>query len=311
MILSASRRTDIPSFYGEWFVNRLREGYVLIPNPYNPHRLSRLCLSPETVDLIVFWSKNPAPMLPRLDAVSALGYPFYFQYTLTPYGQAWEPGLPEVSRRLDTMLTLSRRLGKGRIVWRYDPIIIEERFPPVYHAEQFERLCRRLEGAIGTCVISFADRYAHNKAIIPAMRMDDMRSAAQALSEIASRYDIRLTACCEEGWLADYGIEKSACIDQRRVEAILGCSVRGKKDPGQRPGCGCVESVDIGMYSTCLNGCRYCYATRSPAAARRNWEQHDPASPLLTGWPQGDETVTERRAASCRVPQLSLLDGSL
>ncbi len=308
MILSASRRTDIPSFYGEWFVNRLRDGYVLIPNPYNPRRLSRLRLSPETVDLIVFWSKNPAPMLPWLDAVSDLGYPFYFQYTLTPYGRDWEPGLPEVAQRLDTLLTLSRRLGQKRVVWRYDPIIIEERFSPAYHAEQFRRLCRRLEGAVDTCVISFADRYAHNRAVVPAMSVDNMRTTVRAFSETAAQRHIRLTACCEEDWLADCGAEKSACIDPRRVEAILGCPVSGKKDSGQRPGCGCMESVDIGMYGTCLNGCRYCYATKSPAAARRNRERHDPASPLLAGWPQGDETVTERQAASCRNQQLSLLD---
>lgn len=301
MILSASRRTDIPSYYGEWFVNRLRDGYVLIPNPYNPRRLSRLRLSPETVDLIVFWSKNPAPVLPWLDAVSELGYPFYFQYTLTPYGRSWEPGLPEVSQRLETMLTLSRRLGKGRVVWRYDPIIVEDHFPPAYHAEQFNMLCRRLTGAVDTCVISFADRYSHNKNIIPAMSMEAMQAVARSFSGIAGQYGIRLTACCEDSWLADCGIEQSACIDPRRVEAILGCPISAKKDPGQRPGCGCMESVDIGTYGTCLNGCRYCYATKSTAAARRNWERHDPASPLLTGWPRGGELIAERQTASCRL----------
>lgn len=308
MILSASRRTDIPSCYGEWFMNRLREGYVLIPNAYNARRLSRLRLSPETVDCIVFWSKNPAPMLPLLDEITELGYPFYFQFTLTPYGTAWEPGLPEVSRRLDTLLELSRRLGRERVVWRYDPIIVEKRFPPAYHAEQFDAMCRRLEGAVDTCVISFADRYAHNRALIPAMSGEDMRSVARFCSAIAVRHGIRLTACCEDAWLVEYGIEKSACIDKKRVEAILGCPTGGRKDAGQRPGCGCMESVDIGMYGTCPNGCRYCYATKSPAAARRSLERHDPASPLLSGWPDGEEIITERKAASCRISQISLLE---
>ncbi|MDE7261832.1 MAG: DUF1848 domain-containing protein [Oscillospiraceae bacterium] len=307
MILSASRRTDIPSYYSEWFINRLREGYVLIPNPYNARRLSRLRLSPDTVDCIVFWSKNPAPMLPRLDAVTDLGYSFYFQFTLTPYGPVWEPGLPEVSSRLDTLLELSKRLGRERAVWRYDPIIVEERFPPAYHVQQFEALCRRLEGAVDTCVISFVDQYAHNRAVVPVVCVEDMRAIAGEFSAIAKQHKIRLSACCEDAWLAEYGVEKSACIDQRRIETILGCPIQGRKDAGQRPACGCMESVDVGIYGTCLNGCRYCYATKSPAAARRSWERHDPASPLLTGRPRGDETVTERRTASFRETQLSLL----
>lgn len=140
MIISASRRTDIPSFYGQWLVNRLREGYVLVRNPYHAKRLYKLPLNPETTDCIVFWTKNPLPMEPYLGTVSDLGYNYYFQYTLTPYGQAWESNLPPLQRRLEALDRLSDRIGPERIVWRYDPIILDDTFTVQAHMERFATL---------------------------------------------------------------------------------------------------------------------------------------------------------------------------
>ena len=157
MILSVSRRTDIPAYYSAWFLNRLAEGFVLVPNPHNPRQLSRIPLSPETVDCIVFWTKNPAPMLDALPRIEAAGYPFYFQFTLTPYGPRTEPGLPPKEELVRAFWALSRRLGPKRVVWRYDPVMVDGRYPTAWHLERFEALCNALEGAAERCVFSFVD----------------------------------------------------------------------------------------------------------------------------------------------------------
>lgn len=308
MIISASRRTDIPSCYSAWFINRLREGFVLVEQPYRAHHLTRLALSPETVDCIVFWTKDPAPMEGRLSEISDLGYPFYFQFTLTPYGKRWETHLPVEKRRIETFRRLSRTIGKERMVWRYDPIILDDATPVSYHIEQFGRLCEALHPYTDQCVISFVDAYAHNRHRIPPISGAQMHTMAKALSGIAASHNLQLSACCEALDLTDCGVSRASCIDRDRIERLVGCSLRVRKDTGQRPACGCVESVDIGSYGTCLNGCLYCYATRSRASAQQRYAQHDPRSPLLTGWPRGDEQITKKQGVSLKAFQTSLFD---
>lgn len=307
MIISASRRTDIPSYYGTWFVNRLREGYVLIQNPYNALRLSRLPLSPDTTDCIVFWTKNPAPMLTQLSAVSDLGYRYYFQYTLTPYGRSWESNLPPIEERIDTFCRLSETIGRERVVWRYDPIILDADFSVEYHTEQFSILCESLSPYTKECVISFVDVYAHNRRILQPISSEQMQAIAESFSVIAKSCDLKLSTCSEKIDLQKYGIAHASCIDPKRIEKIIGCPIQAKKDAGQRLECGCIESVDIGTYGTCQNGCRYCYATKSASAARQNARCHDPASPMLVGWPKENMLITERKVSSAKVTQLSFL----
>lgn len=306
MIISASRRTDIPCCYSDWLLRRLQEGYALVRNPYNARQLSRVDLSPEKVDCIVFWSKNPAPLMPHLPAIRAAGYCFYFQFTLTPYADRWEPGLPPLKERLNTLCALSEQVGPQRVVWRYDPVILDGDCSLSYHTGQFAFLCRQLSPYVDECVFSFADQYRHLKGLFPSITPAQMDEAARELGGIAQAYGISLSSCCEEIDLHAYGITHSSCIDQKRIERLLGMPIQASPDPGQRPGCGCIQSVDIGEYGTCPNGCRYCYASRSQAAAQRRYALHDARSPLLTGWPQGDETITDRSAASCKIRQTSL-----
>lgn len=300
MILSASRRTDLPSYYGEWFVNRLREGYLLVQNPYHAHRASKLLFSPETVECIVFWTKNPAPMLPRLPEITALGYTYYFQYTLTPYGSAWEQNLPPLPERVKTLRSLSEELGRERVVWRYDPILFDGAFDEAWHIRQFSALCGQLRDAVDEVVISFVDSYARRRN--PPVSPEQMVRTGAAFAEIAAEHGLRLATCCEQ--IA--GVRRAACIDRERVERLIGCPIEAKKDPGQRSGCGCIESVDVGAYGSCKNGCRYCYATRSAAEAERNWRRHDPASPLLIGWPEEGLIVREKELRPLRRAQQSL-----
>lgn len=306
MIISASRRTDIPAYYSDWFLKRLQEGYLLVPNPYNAKRLTRLPLTPEQVDCIVFWSKDPSPMLGKLDAIKQLGYPFYFQFTLTGYGSAWESGLPSMKARIETLCALSEKIGKERVVWRYDPILVDETFSEAFHAAMFHYLCERLSPYVDGCIFSFIDQYAHAPRGIPAMENGQMRRLAKLLADTARPYGLALSTCCETIDLTDLGISHASCIDKGRIEKLLGCPIACKKDVGQRPGCGCMESVDIGTYNTCLNGCQYCYATRSQSLALKNHKEHDPSSPLLIGWPKGDEMIKERSLPSFRLTQTSL-----
>ena len=155
MIISASRRTDIPAFYSEWLLNRLKEGYALVANPRNALRFSRVSLNPQTVDCLVFWTKNPAPMLPKLDEITAMGYPFYFQFTLTPYGQDIEQNLPDKKTLLQTFQALSRLLGAKRVIWRYDPVILTAQMNIEYHLQCFETFASALEGYTHRCIFSF------------------------------------------------------------------------------------------------------------------------------------------------------------
>lgn len=307
MIISASRRTDIPSYYSQWFVNRLREGFLLIRNPYNPSRLTRLPLSPETTDCIVFWTKNPAPMEKNLGIVSDLGYNYYFQYTLTPYGETWESNLPPIEHRLDTLYRLSERIGPGRLVWRYDPVILDETFTVQFHLERFAALCEAIHACVDECIVSFVDVYRHLRSTLSPIDADQMRVLGKSFAGIAGNVGLKLAACSETVDLQEFGIRRASCIDRERIERIVGRAMRLKKDPGQRRECGCMESVDVGTYGTCLNGCRYCYATKSLRVAQQQFRQHDPASPLQIGRPGEGTVISERKACSCKLDQMNLL----
>jgi hypothetical protein len=291
VIVSASRRTDIPALYSEWLLNRLAEGYALVPHRFDPRRLWRIDLSAGNVDCLVLWTKNPAPMLGALSAVEDLGHRYYFQYTLTPYGPPVEPGVPPLESRLGTLEALSARLGPKRVVWRYDPVIVDRERPPSWHEDRFGAMAERLSPLVERVVISFVDPYRHQPFGPPP---DGVRLAAAArLAAVARQFGLGLCACAESPDLAVFGISPAACVDAALVSEIIGRPVPSRKDRGQRPACGCSESRDIGAYDTCVQGCRYCYATTNPARAAARRAAHDPRSPVLTGRPRGDERIDD------------------
>jgi hypothetical protein len=306
MIISASRRTDIPALYSEWFLKRLEVGFAMMPNPRNPRRLGRVELSPEVVDCIVFWTKNAAPMLDKLRQIETMGYPFYFQFTLTPYGQSVEANLPPKTKLAETFTELARRIGAERVVWRYDPIMIDAKHPVHWHFEQFSQLCDKLYSFTRRCVFSFIDPYKKIGSGFRAIRHEEMIAVASGFSEIAARYDLGLFTCAEEIDLDEYGIGHFSCIDRELIEQIIGYGLTLNRDKNQRPACRCVESVDIGVYDTCVNGCVYCYATSGDGSALRHRENHDKNASMLTGYPVGDEIVTDRTVPSHKESQLRL-----
>ncbi len=310
MILSASRRTDIPAFYADWFLRRMSEGYLLVRHPRNPHLLSRVALSPETVDAVVFWTKDPAPMREYLPAWEAYGIPYIFQFTLTPYGADLEPRVRQKERVLETFQRLAERLGPDRVLWRYDPVILNREWTMARHEEAFAVLCRRLHGYTQQCTISFVDLYAGIRpavkaGLLRAVTPEEMARLAAFFAREGKKEGIRVCACCEKMDLRPYGVLPASCIDQRLLERVCGCSLRGRQANGQRPGCGCMDSVDIGAYGTCRHGCIYCYAACSGFRG-----PHFPDSPLLVGRPEQGARMTERRMVSLRERQITLFDHS-
>lgn len=289
MIVSASRRTDLPRWYGEWFSNRLRAGYALVRNPMNAAQLRRVSLVPDDVDCFVFWTKDPANFIPRLDMLDAAGYGYYFQFTLTPYGRELEPGMRDKREIVETFIALAKRVGRERVVWRYDPIILNDFIGLDYHRAEFSRLCGLLAPYTDTVTVSFVDMYAKLKtSLIRPISDDELAELAAYIGETARSNGLCAVACCESADLSRFGIKRAACIDASRIERIAGRPLGLRPDRNQRAGCGCAESVDIGAYDTCPAGCVYCYANRPGkcgdfSAAQRRYAEHDPHAEMLWG----------------------------
>lgn len=296
MIISVSRRTDIPAFYVEWLINRLRAGYCVVANPFDPRRVSCISLMPEDVEVIVFWTRNPRPLFPYLDELEARGYRYYFQYTLMDNPRPIDPQTPSLSAALETFQELSRRIGKERVIWRYDPIVFTTLTPPSFHRQAYQRIASALRGYTCRSVVSLLDVYPKIRKRLAELEkrgialidcdgtQDWFEELMGDLVDIARAYSMEIVSCAEELDLRRFGIQPGKCIDDEYIQRVFGIQVTHTKDPGQRRACGCVISKDIGAYDTCIYGCQYCYATGSFRRARQNFALHDPNSPSLLGW---------------------------
>ncbi len=312
MILSVSRRTDIPNYYSDWFFNRIKDRYVYVRNPMNAHQVSKIDISPEVVDCIVFWTKNPEPMIKRLDELTA--YNFYFQFTLTGYGKDMECNVPHKKEKMIPIFQqLSKEIGCEKVIWRYDPIIFTKKYTPEYHLKAFEQIATSLKGYTKRCVISFVDVYAKNKKNMDLLDFYDMDKPqlmlfAKEISRIAKENGMTIGSCAESIDLDECGIEHNCCIDKKLIENIIGCRLKVEKDKNQRQECGCMESVEIGTYNTCKNGCKYCYANYSEESVSKNCNKYDPDSPILCGILAEDDKITERKVKSLKEKQLSIFN---
>lgn len=301
MILSVSRRTDIPAFYSEWFFKRLIEGFVLVRNPMNYRQVSRVTINPEVVDCIVFWTKNPGQMLNKLDLLA--DYNYYFQITLTPYNRQIERYLPPMDELIANFKQLSYLIGKERTVWRYDPVILTNEMDMAYHIQNFETLARKLQGYTERCVISFLSLYEKTKRNMKGLKIN-LPTAEQKLeigamlANIALNYGFIIESCSETVDLSAVGIEPAQCIDQRLISRLSGRKLTIEKDRNQRDECGCATSIDIGAYNTCSHGCLYCYANYSDPAVKNNLTRHNPESPMLIGNLEPEDRITDRKMVS-------------
>ena len=289
MIISASRRTDIPAVFSEWFFNRIKEGYVIVPNPMNTKQLSKISLDPSVVDCIVFWTKNPIPMMDRLDELEKYDNRFYFTFTLNAYCLDAEPNIPNKGNELiPAFQQLSRTIGKERVCWRYDPIFISDNYDIRYHKKYFSVLCDKLASFTEKCTVSFVDLYEKTKRNTAPLNCraphpEEERELLAYMVSVGKEHGIYIDTCCEKTDYSDLGVMKAHCIDKERIERISGRKISVKKDKNQRLECGCMSSIDIGTYDTCSNGCLYCYANACHAFVQKNIAKHDPTSPLLIG----------------------------
>lgn len=312
MILSVSRRTDIPNYYSDWFINRIKDGFLYVRNPMNAHQVSRIDLSPEVVDGIVFWTKNPANMMDKLEYLQ--DYVYYFQFTLTGYGKDIEPNLPDKRDELIPVFkTLSEKIGKERVIWRYDPIMITKRYTADYHLRAFEEIAGNLADYTERVIISFVDLYAKTRRNtkeldIVKLTNEEMINLAEKMAQIATKYNLIIETCAEKIDLKNVGIQHGACIDRKLIERLLGCRLIVGKDKNQRLECGCFESVEVGNYNTCLNGCKYCYANFNEDKVRAQVKLYDVNSPLLCGVIDPDDKITDRKVNSLKDTQCSLFD---
>ena len=268
MILSVSRRTDIPNYYSEWFYNRIKEGFLYVRNPMNAHQISEIKITPDVVDCIVFWTKNPLPMIKRIDEIK--DYNYYFQFTLTGYGNDVEANLPnKKTKMIPVFQELSEKIGKQKVIWRYDPIFFSDRYTKEYHLKAFKSIAEALNGYTEKCVISFVDIYPKNKKNMEGLSSyelndNELREFAKELSKMAADNNIKIGSC--------------------------------------------VESVEIGTYNTCKNGCAYCYANYSPKSVETNAAKYDPLSPILCSQVQEDDKISIRKVESLKQAQLSIFD---
>ena len=284
MIINTGQRTDIPAFYSEWFENRLRAGFVLVRNPYDPGSVARYRLDPAVVDLIGFCTKNPAPMLPRLKLLEPFGQ--YWYVTITPYGRDVEPHVPGVKRVLESFRRLSDAVGPNRVGWRYDPIWIGDEWPVARHIRAFEYMAGSLAGYTRDAVISFIDLYEKTRRNFPEARpvaREDRLVLGRAMADICKAHGMTLRPCAEGDELAQFGADCGGCMTLAMYERALGQRLRAPATPSARKGCACYLGGDIGAYNTCGHLCRYCYANYDAAAVRANMRRHDPTSPLLIG----------------------------
>lgn len=297
MIISASRRTDIPAFYAQWFINRIRAGYCGVPNPFNSQQVAYISLAPQDVDVIVFWTRNPRPLFPYLEELDHLGYRYYFQFTLLNYPRQIEKHTPPTAASIRTLRELAERIGAERVIWRYDPIVFSELTPPEFHRRTYSRLAQELSGSTRRSVISVMDIYSKARERLQAMAEEGavlqsvqdisgeiFDNLMSSLAQTAITNGMEIFSCAENLSLKEFGILPGKCVDDNYIQQVFGLQVLHTKDPNQRKFCGCVISKDIGMYDSCLFGCRYCYATKDFEKSEERHALHDPESPSLIGW---------------------------
>ncbi|SNB48093.1 DUF1848 domain-containing protein [Geobacter sp. DSM 9736] len=291
-IVSASRRTDIPAFYSQWLMNRLRAGFAKVPNPFNPRQVSTVMLRPEMVACLMLVTKDPRPMIACLDELDHRGYRYCFQVTMTGLPRMFEPKVPGPGAITPAMLHLARRLGADRVIWRFDPILLSPSVTQARIVSTFATLAEKLAGSVTTVIVSFARNYRSAGRRLARAAADEpvhflagdateKRALAEALAAVAVEKGMRIQSCAEPVDLTSYGIKPGSCIDVDLIRRLFDIELAPAKDRGQRTDCRCARSVDLGIYGTCSHGCLYCYA--SCDSRLTGGEMHDPTADSLLG----------------------------
>lgn len=293
MIISASRRTDIPAFYARWFMNRIRAGYCNVPNPFNTNQVSRVSLQVEDVDAIVFWTRNPSPLLPFLQELDDRQYRYIVNFTLLNNPRVLDANCPEVEAAVDAFRRLSDHIGSERVIWRYDPIVFSNLTDADFHRRNFPYLAQSLHGCVRRCIVSIVQVYrksvkrlreAAEKGLQLSGPVDtQIEELMRFMSDVAASRTMEIVSCAQEKDFSEFGVKPGKCIDGQYLSKIFNIRIDAPQDPFQRQHCGCTSSKDIGMYDSCLHDCCYCYATSNHQRAMENYRRHHPDSASLLG----------------------------
>lgn len=293
MLLFVSGRTDIPAFYSEWFFNRVKAGFLDVRNPFNNSAVSRYKLTPDLVDCLVFCTKNPAPMLSRLSEIQNFGK--YVFVTITPYGRDIEPNVPEKSEVIKSFQELSKQLGKDCVCWRYDPILVNEKYSVAFHIKAFRQMCSELASYTDRCIISFIELFEKVKRNFPEAREvseADQKFLAGAFSSIAREYGITVENCAGKTDLSAQGVIPASCVSKDVIQKATGKLLKDSGIQKIRENCLCLPMRDTGYYNSCPHLCRYCYANYDEALVSKTVRQHDPSSTFLIGGPEPGDKIT-------------------
>lgn len=285
MIINSGQRTDIPAFYSKWFINRIREGYVLVRNPYYPTIVTKFLLNPDVVDVIGFCTKNPRPMFPYLDELKDFGQFWYV--SITGFGKDLEPNVPPIDQVIEDFKYLSNKVGKNAIGWRYTPIIVNSKYTKEYHIKMFEHIASKLDGYTSLVAFGFVDIYPKLEKNHPEIKDTDDETKieiAKAFTNIAKKHYMDLRLCSKEKWLANYGVDINGCMRVKDYENSIASKLDIKQKMEARKNyCACYLSNDIGSYNSCMHLCKYCYANGNEKTIRKNYREHNDNSPLLIG----------------------------
>ena len=300
MLINVGLRTDIVHHYTEWLFQRFHEGFAYSRNPLFPGRVTEYALDPEKVDAVLFCSKNYAPALARIREITSR-FRTLFHYTVNAYGKDMEPNTPDFATNVETLRSLSHIVGKQRVFWRYDPILITKQYTASWHFENFERLAAAIAPYVSGCIVNFVEMANGLHERMPELMMiarSDRRDILMGIGSIGKKYSLPIRLCGIGGNDASLGIARGGCVNLSDIARANDCSFRDIKHEGNRRNCACIESRDLGWYNSCLSQCRYCNANRDPSSVRANYERHDPKYPLLIGTLRQDDTPTQSRQTS-------------
>ncbi len=306
MLLNISGRSDIVAYYTPWLINRFREGYAYTRNPYNYHDVKKISLDKDNIDSIVFTSKDYKPIMNYIDGFND-NYPLFFYYTITPYGSDIESNVPSIEESIDTFIDLSQMVGKKRMAWRFDPLLLTEKYSIEDLLDSFDDICSSIHNYTSFCVFSFVDIYAKLKTNMPELlRFNDRQRdyIIKSLGVIADKYSMDIQSCLVDKDYTNYGIKSSGCITTEILSKANNLHFKDIKHEGMRKGCKCLRWKDIGMYNTCPAGCKYCYANKNKKLALKNYKKHDEYSPILSG------KITSKDSISLQENESLLVDDS-
>ena len=300
MIINTGQRTDIPAFYAKWFMNRIKEGYVLVRNPYYPNLVTKYLLDPKVVDVIGFCTKNPRTMFPYLDELKKFHQFWYI--TITAFGKDIEENVPHVNQVIEDFKYLSNKIGSNAVFLRYTPIIINEKYPVERHIKAFEYITSKLENYTSIVTFGFVDLYDKLKRNNPEINDTSNENKiyiAQEFLKIATKHHMKLRLCSKEKWLKDYNIDVDGCMRLEDYEFASNLKLKPTNKMQARKGyCACFLSNDIGSYNSCLHFCSYCYANTNKSLVIKNYKNHDDNSPFLIGGFLKNDTIKEAKQES-------------